>query len=101
MCLNNQLSVTNNGQVFISNCCQTFKVTYNNIALFFPSDAFLDFYQNIENCHTSIKNDSDKDKRNIVLSTRMNCIEFRFSVNEIAELHYLLQSALIESKVNA
>ena len=41
----------------------------------------------------------NQETRDIVFSTFSNCMILCFSVTEIAELYYLLQSALIEAKI--
>ena len=98
-CFNQSLCKTNSGEVFLSNCGQCFKVIFNNIVLIHGYESYLTYFKNIENCHYSIKGDSDQETRDIVFSTFSNCMILCFSVTEIAELYYLLQSALIEAKI--
>ena len=90
---------TNTGEVFLSECGQCFIVIFNNIVLKLLVNVLLLYFKNIENCHYSIKGDSDQETRDIVFSTFSNCMILCFSVTEIAELYYLLQSALIEAKI--
>lgn len=98
-CFSQSLYKTNNGEVFISACGNKYKVVYNNIILIHKYESYLDFFKNIEECHFATKGDADKTSRNIVFSTCSTCMILCFSPTEIAELHYLLQSALIEAKI--
>lgn len=98
-CFSHSLCKTNNGEVFLSDCGRCFKVIFNNIVLIHGYESYLQYFKNVENCHYSIKDDSDQETRDIVFSTMSNCMILCFSVTEIAELYYLLQSALIEAKI--
>ncbi|GLR16934.1 hypothetical protein GCM10007940_15490 [Portibacter lacus] len=71
---------------------------FNNIVLFQNSINFHCFYENGQECYHSVKNDREKNKRDIVFTTVIENIKLAFSVNEIRELWYLLESAHLESK---
>ena len=98
-CFKQSLYSTNNGEVFISNCGHKFKLVYNNLMIIHGYESYVKFFKNIEECHFVVKDDPDKKNRNIVFSTCSALTVFCFSVLEIAELHYLLQSALIEARI--
>ncbi|MEM9547896.1 MAG: DUF6686 family protein [Bacteroidota bacterium] len=98
-CFQLSLYKTNNGEVFISNCGYKYKLVYNNIMLIHGYESYLKFFRNIEECHFVVKDDPDQNSRTVKFSTNTALTIFCFSPLEIAELHYLLQSALIEAKV--
>ena len=98
-CFNYSLCKTNNGEVLLSACGRNYKMVFNNIILIHGYESYITFFKNVENCHYSVKEESDKDKRDIVFATLSSSMVFCFSVSEIAELYYLMQSALIEAKI--
>lgn len=98
-CFRQSLYKTNHGEVFISQCGNNYKLVYNNLVLIHGYESYMQFFKNVENCHYTVKDEEDKVTRDIVFSTCSSCMIFCFSVTEIAELYYLLQSALIEAKI--
>ena len=98
-CFNHSLCKTNNGEVFISECGRNYKVVFNNIMMIHGYESYVAFFKNVENCHYTVKGESNKERRDIVFSTVSSCMVFCFSIKEIAELYYLMQSALIEAKI--
>ncbi len=101
MCFREVLSKTNHGTIYISPCGEYYKIVFNNIIFIHDQKAFTDFYANVENCHKTVKDETIRDNRDIVFSTLMKTMILCFSVDEICELHYLLQSALIDSHAYA
>lgn len=98
-CFNTHLCTTNNGQVSLSNCGRCYRINFNNIMIFQGYEEYLGFFKKVEDCHYAVKDDTDISTRDIVFGTCSTFMILCFSVQEIAELYYLLQSALIEANI--
>lgn len=98
-CFNTSLCKTNHGEVSLSSCGSQWRLMFNNIVMIHRYESYLKLFKEIEDCHYHTKNDVNKNVRNIVFSTCKCSVVLCFSPEEIAELYYLLQSAMIEANI--
>lgn len=88
------------GNITISDCQNRFRIEFNNIVLFQNYKSFLAFYDNVDDCKQDIKFNDNEDTRDICFTTKVENLFLNFSKKEIDELHYLLETALIQFEVN-
>jgi len=98
-CFRTSLCKTNHGEVCLSHCGRRFKITFQNLIIVHDYNSYITFFNSIEECQYAVKESNADDERNIHFCTPFSNIAYRFSTIEIAELYYLLQSALIEVKI--
>lgn len=92
------LCTSNNGKIERSTC-GIYKLTYNNIILIQIEDSLKVFFEHIDSCYQRSKITTLRKPKSFVFPTVVNNIHLTFSPKEISELHYLVESALIETTV--
>ncbi|MEM7368301.1 MAG: DUF6686 family protein [Bacteroidota bacterium] len=94
MCSYQLLSQGPLGSIRWCKTCGTFNILFNNISFSFKPEAFQKFKRNVSDCyaHYSQSNCAVK-KRDIVFNTSSAGVHFVFSVNELGELLFLMQTA--------
>ncbi|GEM_PF-493906 len=100
-CFRQSLCKTNNGEVSISNCGQTFKVEYNNVIVIHPQSSFFSFYESVRDCEINLRQREDRNTRDVLFSTFSSCMILSFSPREIQELFYLLESSILAIKAHS
>ena len=103
MCVNawNLVADTLNGQIDVSTCGCCYRVRFNNIMMTLDFESLEQYYFEILDCHITVKDDEDKDSRLLFFQSKLSNLAFMYSVNEISELHYLLETTVLQSPAYA
>jgi len=91
-----QIAKTNNGHVSYNGGHGIMRLVYGNIIIDQSIEGMETFFYNIHSCHGCISNNLESTKKELIFRTTHKSIQLYFSPKEIAELHYLLESAFLE-----
>lgn len=95
MCCLNEIALTNNGKIAITNCGKHYIIEYKNIVIMETQEFLIDFYFNVHDCLNSLKSRTDN-LRDIVFNTSNSRMKFIFDIEEIKELNYLLETTYLK-----
>ncbi|MFT5263724.1 MAG: hypothetical protein ACI9RM_002452 [Ulvibacter sp.] len=76
--------------------CETYSITFNNLIMNFDAIGFDGFKDNLSNCYGSNLEGhfpEHRDMRDITFGTRLDGLQFLFSINEVGALLTLIQEA--------
>lgn len=98
MCKYSILASCPSGAVRYCHHCQNYNVYYGNIVVNFSQIGFEEFKENVAACYEHNVDCSCSDNnRGIFFNTRIEGLQFVFSVTEISELLSMLQTASLEA----
>ncbi len=98
MCKYSILSQTDKGFVRYCYDCHTYSIVYENILMNFDDKGFQNFKSNVSQCYVeNVKDSYNPKRRDIFFNTRVDGLQFIFSVEEVGEILSLMQTAELES----
>lgn len=99
MCYRIEIAKTKTGIVEMCSSKRLYRLTFNNIMLTFNERSIQTFLFSVSNCNDTVSHDRDRKNRFIGFDSVVNSISFKFSVPEVEELKYLIETAVIESEI--
>jgi len=98
MCFREVLCQTNDGEVALSCCGNHYKVSFFHLVMVYDKEDFSGLYRSLHQCLREVKHCKNKETKSIIFSTPLNSMRLRFSVSDIEQLHYLIETAYFETK---
>lgn len=102
MCCDNLLCETVSGKVYnaeCSDCGEIFVVMFNNVVLVHDEEGYRDLVRKVRGCYDAnvVASECAQPSGYVVFQTNSNSIKLSFSLQELRELNYLLETAYMES----
>ncbi len=95
MCFREILCDTNDGRIERSNCGNFFKVSFFHMVMVYPKNDFYTLYYAMKECYETVRFDTNKHNKNIVFSTPVESMKLRFSVSDIEQMFYMIETSYL------
>lgn len=98
MCFQEILCDTNDGRIERSCCGNFIKISFFHMVMVYTTMDFHSLYFAMKECYETVRFDSNKHTKCIVFSTPVESMKLRFSVSDIEQIFYLIETSYLFSK---
>jgi hypothetical protein len=95
MCFREILCQTNDGQIEQSCCGHYFKICFYHMVMMYSKSEFNSLYKAMNECYNEVRYDKNRKSKLIVFSTPLESMKLRFSIEDIEQFQYLLETSYL------
>ncbi|MBK6363715.1 MAG: hypothetical protein IPL63_16305 [Saprospiraceae bacterium] len=89
------LCQTNDGQIELSCCGQYYKISFHHMVMRYNEQEFVTLSRAMKECYEEVRNDKNRKGKLIVFSTPVESMKLRFSIEDIEQFQYLLETSYL------
>jgi hypothetical protein len=89
------LCKTNDGQIELSCCGRYIKICFYHLVMMYNEKEFEVLCKAMQECYKEVRDDKNRKSKLIVFSTPIESMKLRFSIEDIEQFQYLLETSYL------